>query len=109
MDVTFLAICASDSHRSRQDRDRLFGVLRDVRRLLVGRRLGLTDISPLAYRGILTLVEKPQIFAYAAKLETTLHYDWTRPPAGQTQIEVVEGTVRTGNPPETVGGLRRTY
>ncbi len=101
----FIAFCASDSHRSREDRDVIFKVMRDVRQLLGAKRLGLA-ISPLRYRGIIIVSEKPQLFAWGVKFSTRYHLDLSRAPAQDETLAALVGDVtNTDQPPKTIGQI----
>jgi len=103
----FAVICAVDSRRSRDDRARLFAMLRDARRLLVGRRWADLEMEPLQYDRILFVVERPQLFAYAVRLTTQYILDWTAAPAGAGMLDELRGTVQTiDQPPRPIGDLK---
>lgn len=87
---TWLAICCTDKHRTREDRDVLLKLCDDVRRRLVGHRLGLA-MSHMTYGGLLTVAEAPELFAYAVKVSATYHVDWSTRPADQVPLAAVTG------------------
>jgi len=105
---TFLAICATDVHRTRKDRERLFAVMRDVRRRLGGRRLGL-QISGLRYDGLVVVAERPQLLAYGVKFTTRYHVDLTRSTSNDLLLETTGTITNTDEPPKTIGGLDQTF
>lgn len=81
VEATFLAICVSDSHRSKDDRAAVLGMLYAVRKQLGDTKLGLA-ISPLRYGGVVVVAEAEMFFAYAVRFVTRYSVDYTINPGG---------------------------
>jgi hypothetical protein len=78
-ELTLQAICASDSHRSKDDRAVVLSMVADVRKQLGGRRLGL-PIQPLRYSGIDVVAEHEKLFAYAARFTARYRVSYAKDP-----------------------------
>jgi hypothetical protein len=78
-ELTVLAICASDSHRSKDDRAVVLSMVADVRHQLGGRHLGL-PIQPLRYGGLDVVAEHEKLFAYAARFTARYRVSYAKDP-----------------------------
>jgi phage gp37-like protein len=75
---TYVAVCCSDSERSRDDRASVFRLMNDVRGLLGARRLGLA-MHPLRYVGDQLILDDEQTLAYGVRFTTRYRVDFTKP------------------------------
>jgi hypothetical protein len=108
LEGTFLAICLTDSHRSRQDRDRIWLTCRNVRAQLVSQNLGL-DMTKLRYKGLVVAADKPHLYALGLRFTTNYRLETTMAPATNDTLNTFEGTVtKDDTPPTTLGGIRVT-
>lgn len=76
---SFMAICVTDSRRSRDDRRSQFVPIYDVRKTLGDRKLGLA-ISPLRYAGVVPVAENDAVYAHGVRFTTRYSADYTISP-----------------------------
>ena len=92
MEMTVLAICCSDSARSKDDRtDVVDDMVADVRKQLGGRRLGL-PIQPIRYGGLVVVAEHEKLFAHAARFTARYRVDYSKDP-GDGHLLSAEGQI----------------
>lgn len=110
VESTLSVIVASDSQRTRDDRENLLAIAESVRTLVGARRYGL-EISPLRYVGTDVLRDSDQLTALAVKFSTRHRADYTIDPGTDT-MDTATGAIYAGDsailPTLTVAGTAGT-
>ena len=106
LEETLIAICVTDTRRSRDDRKALWSIARQVRQTLVNKRLGLA-ITLLRYTRTVVVVDSAELYALGVVFTTDVRWLPTvDAPAPSETLERVQGTVTNSDePPGTLGEL----